>query len=492
MIPPMSGQALTDGVTIGGKYLVEGYLGGGGIGEVYRATHTWTGRMVALKVLRPHYAEEPSVVQRFFSEAKLTARLKHPNVVDVLDMGSDGRTVYLVLECLVGASLADYLNERGRLDLANAQRLLLPIMRALDLAHRAGVVHRDLKPDNIFLHRDETGRTVPKLLDFGLAKVAQASKSGLTIAGSILGTPAYMSPEQAQGAEDVGPSADVWALGVTLYECLAGVCPFTGQTARELLVNIIMGNHTPLGTIAPVSAEVERVVEGALRAKPAERWTMGEMAGAFEAVDATDAETDSWMYAPTEHAASDDGATSGVGLVKEHALEAVAEARGPAREASQADSIVLPRSRAGLVGWLGAVVILGLLAAGGAAYHFWAPAERSAAETSVEQPGAQAEVEAVPSLPLGPPPSPAPSAAVARGAEPETTMETETQVAPDPVPAREPEVTRTAMARRERRPGRAMARREMTPSPTPADSSPTEMEEASMRARIPSLERDWE
>ena len=218
------------GTTLAEKYRIDRIVGRGGMGVVFSATHLWTGRPVAVKLLLPGLADDAGLVKRFLREARAAAGLRHPNVVDVLDMGSepDG-TVYLVLEMLVGESLDAVLERHGRLTLRELAAWVVPVCDAVGAAHGQGIVHRDLKPENIFLHRPAEGVTLPKLLDFGIAKVLGTGTSKQTAVGSVIGTLHYMSPEQAEGRADVGPRSDVWALGVVLYECLTGRMPFDGS-----------------------------------------------------------------------------------------------------------------------------------------------------------------------------------------------------------------------------------------------------------------------
>ncbi len=265
------------------KYLVERVLGRGGMGVVYQATHKFTGRPVAVKVLLPEYARETAIVQRFMNEARAAALLRSENVVDVLDMGTDvDGTMYLALELLDGESLAHRLDAAPKLAPDECARWLLPVMDALAAAHAAGIVHRDVKPDNVFLHRAGMGRTVPKLLDFGIAKFRESSQRRTTT-GTVLGTVLYMSPEQAHGDSDVGPPSDVWAMGVVWYQCLAGVVPFEGNSVPATLFAITQGKRSPLAERAPtVPAGVVAAVERALAVDKVARWPdMRAFAGAI-------------------------------------------------------------------------------------------------------------------------------------------------------------------------------------------------------------------
>jgi serine/threonine protein kinase len=252
------------GTRLDGKYELLRVCGRGGMGLLFEGEHVWTGRRVAVKVL---HHQGPSgdgqSLSRFLHEARTAAALRHPNVVDILDMGSDGGSPFLVMELLEGESLEALLARRGRLPPAECLALLLPVLGAVATAHDAGIVHRDLKPANIFLSRDAGGAIVPKLVDFGIARGADSGHDG-GIEDLVLGTPAYMSPEQARG-EAIGPEADVWALGVVVYRCLSGILPFCGDTSAAVLASVLLGRPKALTLIdealpARLCAAVERAM----------------------------------------------------------------------------------------------------------------------------------------------------------------------------------------------------------------------------------------
>ncbi len=270
------------GTTLAGKYRIDRILGAGGMGTVFAGLHAWTGREVAVKMLNADFATDPAVVQRFLQEARAAAKLRHPNVVDVLDMGqAEDGAVYLVLELMQGKPLSDAV-ARGPMSVDDTLARLLPTIDALALAHSHGIVHRDLKPDNIFLSLDAQGREVPKLLDFGIAKVA-GGNTAKTGTGFIVGTPSYMSPEQALGKADLGPPSDVWSMGVVLFQCLTARLPFESEVATALLVNIVTQRAPGVGTmgVALPPALVE-VVDRALLTDPAARFAhAGELAQAL-------------------------------------------------------------------------------------------------------------------------------------------------------------------------------------------------------------------
>jgi serine/threonine-protein kinase len=259
------------GTLIDEKYAVVRMLAEGGMGVVFEATHTWTGRRVALKLLKPDFVD-PKRNSRFLVEARAAAALDHPNVVQVLDMGStDDGVSYLVMELLEGRPLADELAERGALPVAETLSLMLPLLGAIAVTHARGIVHRDLKPANVFLNIDGAGRRVPTLLDFGIAKIIE--QTGVTKTGAVLGTPHYLSPEQAEGQADIGPAADIWAFGVILYECLTGTLPFGTGSASSVLARVLTDVPVPLRTHAPhVGSALAAAVERALHRDPRGRY----------------------------------------------------------------------------------------------------------------------------------------------------------------------------------------------------------------------------
>ncbi len=277
------------GTIVAGKYRLDRILAQGGMGTVFGGQHEWTHRPVAVKLLNYEHARNPEIVKRFLQEARAAATLTHSNVVDVLDMGEDqDGTVYMVLELLEGRTLRAHLREAGRLELGELVEILGPVMDALAAAHRRGVVHRDLKPDNVFLTYDEDGRVIPKLLDFGIAKVRDGDSTA-TGTGVMIGTPQYMAPEQVRGDRDVGAPADVWSMGVLLYVALSGRMPFSGDAAATILAKVLTERPPPLRVVAPhVPPEVAGVVDRALSAAPEARFAdMAEMAAALRrAVDA--------------------------------------------------------------------------------------------------------------------------------------------------------------------------------------------------------------
>lgn len=264
-----------EGEILAGKYRLEKLLGRGAVGAVYRAQNTLIGRIVAIKVLRPEHASDDETVARFMREARAANLVRHPNVVDVLDIGQDEDGIpFIVEEFLEGKDLAKHTQQRGgTLSVSEILELMVPVAEAVGLAHSRSVVHRDLKPENIFLANTEK-QVVPKLLDFGLSRMlVTPGDIRMTTTGMTMGSPAYMSPEQVEGSKELDASSDVWALGVILYELLSGRLPFMGQSHVALFVQITSADPQRLETVAPhVPPDLARVVTRCLRRNPAERY----------------------------------------------------------------------------------------------------------------------------------------------------------------------------------------------------------------------------
>jgi serine/threonine-protein kinase len=239
-VVPVLGHHSAPGVIVEQKYELVRLLGEGGMGAVWVAKHLTLDVHVALKVMHSELGRQvPGAADRMLQEARAAACIGHPAIVQVFDYGrtADGDP-FISMELLHGESLAEALTQRGRLPPARALQVLLPIADALAVAHLRGIVHRDLKPDNVFLARLADGRVQPKILDFGIAKLETATSPKLTLQGTVLGSPAYMAPEQAWGEADIDQRADVWAFAVMLYELLTGETPFHGDSYNALLFAI--------------------------------------------------------------------------------------------------------------------------------------------------------------------------------------------------------------------------------------------------------------
>jgi eukaryotic-like serine/threonine-protein kinase len=269
-----------------GNYLVTQKLGEGGMGSVYLAEHPTIGKKVALKVLHAEFSTNPEVAERFFTEAKAVNAIGHPNIVDIVDYGvlqagpgGRDRLVYFIMEYLHGPALANVIRTESPLAPERALTIALQVADALAASHKTNIVHRDLKPDNIILIRRGRENDFVKLLDFGIAKLTGSDglSSHKTRTGLVLGTPAYMSPEQCEGRATVDHRTDVYALGVVLYEMLVGRVPFIGEGYGEILVQHLTQQPIPPSQYRMMSPHVEQVVLKALEKRVEMRYpTMDE------------------------------------------------------------------------------------------------------------------------------------------------------------------------------------------------------------------------
>ncbi len=257
-----------------GRYYIKELLGRGGMAAVYRAADTVLQRDVALKILYPHYSDDPAVVERFKREAVTAASLAHPHIVAVYDVGEQEGMVFIAMQLLTGRTLQDRLQESGTMSLNALLDVLGPVAEALDYAHARGVIHRDVKPGNIFLNDAAEGPGV-LLTDFGIAK--QLAAPGLTTTGALIGTPDYMAPEQIAGGP-VGPPSDVYALGMLVYRALTGRRAFEGN-AQDVLLGHLYGQLTPPSQLNPaLPPGLDAVLARATARDPNDRY---QSAGAF-------------------------------------------------------------------------------------------------------------------------------------------------------------------------------------------------------------------
>lgn len=265
------------GEVLSGKYRIRRAIGTGAMGTIYEAENTSVGRRVAIKVLAPQYARHREALARFHQEARSAAGIQHPNIVDVFDMGETAEgTPYIVMEYLEGEDLLAYVTRASPVSPDRAVSIVLQILAALEAAHGAGVVHRDVKPENVFLVNRGHGAEIVKVLDFGVSQFRDALEHGtnrLTRHGSLVGTPSYMAPELARGSRLVDVRTDVYATGVVLYEMLSGRLPHPGDSYSEVLVSIVSSDPPSLATIAPsLSAGLVEVVERAMAREPSARF----------------------------------------------------------------------------------------------------------------------------------------------------------------------------------------------------------------------------
>ena len=250
-----------------GKYLIQKLIGQGGMATVYLGYQSDIDRSVAIKVLPPHPGQDPQFADRFQYEARTIARLQHPHILSIFDFGIEDNILYLVMPYVQGGSLREIMREP--IPAEQVDKLLLPIASALDYAHRQGVIHRDIKPDNILL--DESGH--PILSDFGIAKLVE-SNAQFTASGGFLGTPAYMAPEQGRGMANIDGRADIYALGVVVYEMLTGRHPYTAETPMMVMFKHVSDPVPSLLTVDPkASPIVDKALRKALAKEPDSRFS---------------------------------------------------------------------------------------------------------------------------------------------------------------------------------------------------------------------------
>jgi serine/threonine-protein kinase len=265
------------GRTLDEKYIVEERLGAGGMGAVYRARHLSMDRPVAIKFLHQQLVEDEAARLRFQTEARAAVKLRHPNAVSVTDFGHTAEgCVYIVMELLEGRTLREILSREAPLETARAISVMLQTAAAVAAAHEAGIIHRDLKPSNILVTQSADQPAVVKVLDFGIATFTpdddDEDVTMLNQRNIVIGTPRYMSPEQYNGHE-LTPAADVYSLGVILYEMLCGMVPFSGATPAEIAQKHAHDSpHSPREILAGIPEEVEHIVLKALEKQPADRF----------------------------------------------------------------------------------------------------------------------------------------------------------------------------------------------------------------------------
>ncbi len=409
---------LSEGARLG-KYEIVRQLGAGGMGAVYEAVHTQIGKRVAIKVLAPAVAAKPEARTRFLREAQLTSRVRHPHAVDVTDMGTEGDQTFLVMELLDGEDLAARLGREGRLAIPELVDIMLPVCSAVAAAHAAGVIHRDIKPQNIFLASTANG-LVPKVLDFGISKVQDATTvDALTGSDAVIGTPYYLAPEQVNDSRNASPASDQYAIGVVLYECMMGERPFQADSLYGVFQAIVAGAAArPRDRFPDIDAKFEAVVLRAMGVSAESRfasvtalaralWPFASARGRMLWQALGSAEP---LSPPAPPASSSDETA---------ADDAVRTPRWPGRDAPAArppepsaapppvsgTTAPVPRRR----GPFGLGVALAMLAIGGGALWLATSRFRSAGP---EGPPAVAPAPAVPAVAPAPPALPAPAAAL--------------------------------------------------------------------------------
>jgi eukaryotic-like serine/threonine-protein kinase len=313
------------------KYEIVRTIGRGGMGTVYEAINTAIGKRVAMKFVDADLTQHKDAIARFHREAQAASAVESAHIVEIFDSGfTDDDVPYLVMELLRGEDLGHRIKRCGRLELTEALHVTVQILRGLHRAHEAGIVHRDLKPDNIFLVDRDDDPNFAKILDFGISKVQRGGgvpAHTLTREGTVLGTPFYMSPEQAQALPDVDGRTDLWAVGAILYECLTGHPPHSGNTYEQVIVNICMKDAHDVRMDNPAVPEpVARVISKALARERSERFS-----SAREFLDALVAGSGGLISHRSARASGDElspGATSAPGLSRRTPAHAAQDASG--------------------------------------------------------------------------------------------------------------------------------------------------------------------
>jgi serine/threonine protein kinase len=276
-----TGDALL-GKTLAGKYRIDVRISEGGMGTVYRGTHVLMDKTVAIKVLHPSLAADEKIVARFSREARAASKILHPHAISVTDFGEDeGGSVFLVMEYLSGRTLKEIVRQDGPMALPRVVEIIRQVGDALDEAHGQGVVHRDLKSDNIMLI-STAGTDYAKVLDFGIAKIKEPDDGydpGLTSPDLVIGTPQYMSPEQCSQSPDIDARSDIYSLGIIIYEMLVGHVPFTGESPTAIMLKHLQhASPSVLDERTDVPAAVDKVISRAMQKRPEERYnTVGEL-----------------------------------------------------------------------------------------------------------------------------------------------------------------------------------------------------------------------
>ncbi len=366
---------LSAGLVLKDRYRIVRLIGAGGMGAVYEARDLLLDKRVALKILHPSGASDGQLHARFLREAQAASALDHPHVVKSLDFGAHDGAPFLVMEFLEGESFADLLAREGPLSPVRALSLLEPVARAIERAHREGIIHRDIKPDNVFLARgDGPEACIPKLVDFGIAKRTQVEELRLTRTSVAIGTPFYMPPEQAMGAKDVTAAADQYAFSVMLYESVANDFPHGGDSYNELIVNKVTRDPRPLNEIQPeLPAAFHDAIMRALAREPSQRYPSMDafrqalLASVGQALPPpTNARSGVAGIAGARSAEFDDTIQRGHASATDTRKRSMTSVRGVEKSVHNAPTPRPGRSRARWIGIaLGALALLGLTGLGG-------------------------------------------------------------------------------------------------------------------------------
>jgi serine/threonine-protein kinase len=437
------------GDVVAGKYRIERVLGRGGMAVVYAAHHQLLAQSVALKVIRSESRGPLDVLQRFISEARAVARLRGEHVVRVMDVGVlDDGMPYIVMERLIGTDLARIVEQRGPLPAAIAVDYTLQVLVAIAEAHANGIIHRDLKPSNVFLHDAGDGREpVVKVLDFGIFKATdgfEGSVSAHTATGAILGTPAYLSPEQLRSSKTVDTRTDIWSVGVILYELLSGKAPFLAETLGGVFASVLERTPPPLDRLASLPPGLEKVVSQCLEKERERRFTtVADLSTAllpFATASGAARVARTRELLGTRSIAAGPESTAGT-LVASQAEVAAASRPPPALQTDGSWSKLSPRRSGASSAWAFAAMTLALLTVTG--FAVYDRVARPAAPPATSS-GAPPHVAAQESTAAPPPPS-APEPAALPPA-------TASALATSPSAAATPAPARAVPSRAERRP----------------------------------------
>lgn len=419
-------RKLEPGTILGDKYRILRPLGQGGMGAVWQAENESTSKRVAIKWLLEEAAAHPDGVNRLRREAQAASRIRHRNVVDVYDIARDGDAIFLVMEYLEGESLADYL-ARGCPPLRDLLELLAPAMRGVAAAHKAGIVHRDIKPANIFLARQEGHRgLVPKILDFGISKVAGAEGLQLTKTGATMGTPLYMSPEQLTAVKDVDERTDIYSFGVILYEAVTGHSPYEADSFPVLAVKIAISEPPPASTFRPnIPDALDHVIRWAMTKDRAARLqSLDEFATRLEALAAelpvSTLDTSEGFYGLDK----DNDPLRGLSLSVARTLPGLSRRPRAVRAVAAAAITSLAIAAAWSFHWNGEKSSAGAITSKPLTSVPMPPRSALAQVDLALVPPLDATLESQPSVPIAPTPlepsdTPAADAAIARGTSPE-------------------------------------------------------------------------
>lgn len=390
---PAMGLRLEAGTVIGGRYRLERLIGQGGMGAVWAAIHTITRRRVALKFLRGPAHARPELRRRFLREARAACLVEHPNVVAVHDVFEiDDDTPVMVMDLLEGETLGARLARDGALPMSETAALLAPVVSAVGTAHARGIVHRDLKPDNIFLVAGAARESRVKVLDFGIAKLLDSAVDAhtndiATGTGAVLGTPCYMAPEQCFGERDIDHRADIWALGVILYEVLAGRRPIDGDNLGQVLKHMMDEDVVPLVRLMPdtppdVVDLVRRMLARDRKERPADLHEVADTLARY-----TDVATPAFGAPSQQTPVADDEDTSGRVVVHLETTDPEGAthqaATPPLLDTAAPQAIPVPATggrRLAVLG-VGAVAVAGAVAIG-IGLHRPAPAESATAAST--------------------------------------------------------------------------------------------------------------